>query len=106
MLSKLGAKVKAYDPIICGNTEITLSHQLSLYPDLKDVNLVSDPELLATDSDAIVLMTEWEQFKKVNYLGIFQLMRSPLLIDSRNFLDAQKITAAGLRYVGIGILDS
>jgi UDPglucose 6-dehydrogenase len=106
MLSKLGAKVKAYDPIICGNTKITLSHQLSLYPDLKDVNLVTDPELLATDSDAIVLMTEWEQFKEINYLEIFQLMRSPLVIDSRNFLDAQTVTAAGLRYVGIGVLDS
>jgi UDPglucose 6-dehydrogenase len=105
MLSKLGAKVKAYDPVICSNTKNILSHQISLYPDLKDVNLVSDPELLATDSDAIVLMTEWEQFKEIDYQEIFRLMRSPLVIDSRNFLDAQKVTMAGLHYAGIGILN-
>jgi UDPglucose 6-dehydrogenase len=102
MLSKLGAKIKAYDPIISNNTEQALTHQLSLYPDLKDVNLVNSPELLATGSDAIVLMTEWVQFRELNYLEFFQSMRSPLIIDSRNFLDSQKATAAGLLYVGIG----
>jgi UDPglucose 6-dehydrogenase len=106
MLSKLGAKVKAYDPIICNSTEEVLSHQLSLYPELKDVNLVENLELLAVDSDALVLMTEWVQFKELNYPEIVQLMRSPLIIDSRNFLNAQKITATGLRYVGIGLLDA
>lgn len=102
MLSKLGAKIKAYDPIISNNTEQALTHQLSLYPDLKDVNLVNSPESLATGSDAIVLMTEWVQFRELNYLEFFQSMRSPLIIDSRNFLDSQKATAAGLLYVGIG----
>jgi UDPglucose 6-dehydrogenase len=102
MLNKLGAKIKAYDPIISNSTEKFLTHQLSLYPDLKDVNLVNSPKLLAIGSDAIVLMTEWVQFRELNYLEFVQLMRSPLLIDSRNFLDSQQAITAGLLYIGIG----
>jgi UDPglucose 6-dehydrogenase len=106
LLSKLGAKIKAYDPIICSDIEHTLSQQLTSYPDLKDACLVSSPEQLATDSDAIVLMTEWQQFQDLNYPELSKLMRLPLIIDSRNFLVAKKITEAGLQYVGIGVLDS
>lgn len=105
MLIKLGAKVRAYDPIISIQTEQALAQQLSLYPDLEYVNLVSSPELLANGSDAIVLMTEWAEFQRINYVGIAQLMRLPLMIDSRNFLAGQEITAAGLHYVGIGVLN-
>jgi UDPglucose 6-dehydrogenase len=105
MLSKLGAKIKAYDPIICGEQQFIASHQ-ALYPDLMKVTLVDSPELLASNSDALVLLTEWEQFQDLNYQKLGALMRSPLLIDSRNFLPAQKISQMGINYLGIGVLDS
>jgi UDPglucose 6-dehydrogenase len=101
MLNKLGAKVKAYDPIICGTQGSATPH-----PELKNVSLVSSPEILATNSDAIVLMTEWQQFQELNYQYLAELMRVPLLIDCRNFLSAKKISEAGFKCVGIGVQNS
>jgi UDPglucose 6-dehydrogenase len=94
MLTKLGAKVKAYDPIV--------SHQGVIPTELNGVKLVTSPALLAADSDAIVLMTEWAEFQQFNYRELAQLMRSPLMLDCRNFLSAAEINSAGFKYVGIG----
>ncbi len=94
MLTNLGAKVKAYDPII--------SHQPTVHQELNGVNLVNSPELLATDSDAIVLMTEWTEFQDLDYQSLVPLMRSPLLVDCRNFLIADRVTLAGFKYIRIG----
>jgi UDPglucose 6-dehydrogenase len=94
ILIELGAKVKAYDPII--------SPQASTHAYLPNVNLVSSPELLASDSDAIVLMTEWLEFQQLDYQKLATLMRSPLMIDCRNFLSAEMLTDAGFQHIGIG----
>jgi UDPglucose 6-dehydrogenase len=91
MLIRLGAKVKAYDPIA------TNSHV-----DLGGATLVDSPELLAADCDAIVLMTEWAEFQDLDYQHLATLMRCPLAIDCRNFLSAPAMTEAGFTYVGIG----
>jgi UDPglucose 6-dehydrogenase len=93
-LIELGAKVKAYDPIICSGSHI--------HSQLADVNLVDNPQLLATDSDALVLMTEWAEFQQLDYSKLAPLMRSPLAVDCRNFLSATDIRAAGFHYIGIG----
>ncbi len=94
ILIELGAKVKAYDPII--------SPQAGTHTHLPNVNLVDSPELLAEDSDAIVLMTEWLEFQQLDYQELAKLMRSPLMIDCRNFLSATELTAAGFQHIGIG----
>jgi UDPglucose 6-dehydrogenase len=94
ILIELGAKVKAYDPII--------SPQSSTHSYLANVNLASTPELLATDADAIVLMTEWLEFQQIDYQHLAKLMRSPLIIDCRSFLSPAKLTDAGFQYIGIG----
>lgn len=94
ILIELGAKVKAYDPII--------SPQAATHTHLPNVNLVDSPELLAQDSDAIVLMTEWLEFQQLDYQELAKLMRSPLMIDCRNFLSATELTAAGFQHIGIG----
>ncbi len=94
MLINLGAKVKAYDPII--------SSQSTAHPELAGVNLVASPALLATDSDAIILMTEWSEFLQIDYQHLAKLMRSNLLIDCRNYLKALEINQAGLIYINIG----
>ena len=94
ILIELGAKVKAYDPII--------SPQAATHTYLPNVNLVASPELLAEDSDAIVLMTEWLEFQQLDYQQLAKLMRSPLMIDCRNFLSATELTAAGFQHIGIG----
>ncbi len=94
ILIELGAKVKAYDPIVSSES---LPH-----PYLANVNLVDSPQTLATDSDAIVLMTEWSEFQDINYQHLAKLMRSPIVVDCRNFLSPAILTAAGFQHIGIG----
>ncbi len=93
-LIELGAKVKAYDPIISAGS--------ALHSQLTDVNLVDSPTLLAQDSDALVLMTEWSEFQQLDYQELVKLMRSPLMIDCRNFLSSTDLIDAGFQHIGIG----
>jgi len=93
-LIELGAKVKAYDPIV--------SPQSSSHPYLANVNLVDSPQVLATDSDALILMTEWSEFQELNYQHLATLMRSPILVDCRNFLSPVQLINAGFQHIGIG----
>jgi UDPglucose 6-dehydrogenase len=94
ILIELGAKVKAYDPIVSSES---LPH-----PYLANVNLVDSPQTLAADSDAIVLMTEWSEFQDINYQHLAKLMRSAVVVDCRNFLSPAMLTAAGFQHIGIG----
>lgn len=92
-LVRLGAKVKAYDPII---SQSGMRHGLS------DVIVETDAERLADGCDALVLVTEWQQFQTLDFAKMATLMHSPILIDGRNFLDCSALEAAGFRCVGIG----
>ena len=92
-LTRLGAKVKAYDPII---SQTGMRHGLS------DVIVETDAERLADSCDALVLVTEWQQFQNLDYIKMAQLMHTPILIDGRNFLNQAVVEEAGFRYVGIG----
>jgi UDPglucose 6-dehydrogenase len=94
-LINLGAKVRAYDPI-----------EVEDHPGLQGVELVHSPELLVVDSDALVLMTEWLEFQQLDYAQLVKKMRSPFMIDCRNFLSAEELTNAGFQYIGIGVSNS
>ncbi len=92
-LNRLGAKVKAYDPIVS---------QSGVSQGLSGVIVETDPERLADGCDALVLVTDWAKFKNLDYGKMASLMNSPVMIDGRNFLDQKKLEAAGFRYLGIG----
>jgi len=92
-LNRLGAKVKAYDPIV---SQSGMSHGLS------GVIVETDPERLADGCDALVLVTDWEQFRNLDYEKLAGLVNNPIIIDGRNFLDRAAAEKAGFRYVGIG----
>lgn len=92
-LNRLGAKIKAYDPIV---SQSGLSHGLS------NVLIETNAEMLADSCDALVLVTDWKEFLSLNYGKMAQLMANPVIIDGRNFLDRSKLEMAGFHYVGIG----
>jgi UDPglucose 6-dehydrogenase len=58
--------------------------------------------MLADGCDALVLVTDWEQFLKLDYAKMGKLMNNSLIIDGRNFLDKPALEKIGFRYVGIG----
>lgn len=92
-LNRLGAKVKAYDPIV---SQTGMRHGLS------GVMVETDPERLADGCDALVLVTDWQQFRNLDYAKMAKLMNHPVMIDGRNFLDRKSLEAIGFHYVGIG----
>ena len=92
-LNRLGAKVKAYDPII---SQTGMRHGLS------GVLVETDAERLADGCDALVLVTEWQQFSTLDYGKMAKLMNHAVMIDGRNFLDRQAMVRAGFQYVGVG----
>jgi UDPglucose 6-dehydrogenase len=92
-LNRLGARVKAYDPIV---SQSGLSHGLS------NVIIETNAEMLADKCDALVLVTDWKEFLKLDLQKIAKLMHNPLIIDGRNFLDREAVQAAGIRYIGMG----
>ncbi len=92
-LNRLGAKVKAYDPIV---SQSGLSHGLS------GVIIETDAEMLADGCDALVLVTDWKEFLKLDYGKMAKSMNHATMIDGRNFLDRKAVQEAGFRYLGIG----
>jgi UDPglucose 6-dehydrogenase len=87
-----GATVRAYDPV---SMEIAK-------PLMPDVEMASDPYTLAQGCDAIVVITEWNEFKQLDIDRIYQLMRQPVLFDGRNIYDPEKMVARGFFYRGVG----
>ncbi len=92
-LNRLGTKVKAYDPIV---SQTGMRHGLS------GVLVETDPERLSDGCDALVLMTDWQQFRNLDYRKMANLMNNPVMIDGRNFLDREELQQAGFYYVGVG----
>lgn len=92
-LNRLGAKVKAYDPIVSSS---------GLRDGLTGVVVETDPQRLADGCDALVLVTDWQQFLDLDYAEMSKSMNAPVMIDGRNFLDRNKLEAVGFRYVGVG----
>jgi UDPglucose 6-dehydrogenase len=94
-LHRLGAKVKAYDPFYAAaNTPCPFLPETAL--------LTHSPEELAAGCDALVLVTDWQQFRQIDYAQLAQQMVTPILVDGRNYLDPQLLVDAGFYYVGIG----
>ena len=92
-LAERGAKVRAHDPIALERARRECD---------SSVSLVSSVEQLAADADALVLVTEWPQYHDLPWRKVAGLMRTPLLLDGRNFLDQAALEAAGFQYIGMG----
>ncbi|MCU0611588.1 MAG: UDP-glucose/GDP-mannose dehydrogenase family protein [Candidatus Eisenbacteria bacterium] len=87
-----GARVRAYDPHATGEA----SHYL------QDVEFCSDPYAVARDADTLLLMTEWDEFKRLDMPRVKSTMNYPILVDARNMLDPVEMRAIGFEYVAIG----
>jgi len=93
-LLQMGARVKCYDPI-------AMDACRSQYPELR-VRYATSVDDLASDADALVVVTEWDQFRSIDLAGIARLMAKPILVDGRNLFDPDAALAAGFDYSGVG----
>jgi UDPglucose 6-dehydrogenase len=92
MLMREGAEVSGYDPV----SEPVAARVI---PELR---LVKSPYEVAEDCDAVVLMTEWNEFKHLDLARLRALMRTPVFIDGRNVYEPRTMREAGFLYHGVG----
>ena len=87
-----GARIKAYDPQAMEEARKVLS----------GVEFCRGPEEVASQSDALLILTAWEEFKNLPMGKIKNLLKNPLIIDGRNMFDPQEMKSLGITYVSIG----
>ncbi|MDQ2936491.1 MAG: UDP-glucose/GDP-mannose dehydrogenase family protein [Acidobacteriota bacterium] len=91
-LMKSGASVRAYDPVA----------MIEAAEILPEVNYAHDEYAAVTDADALVFVTEWNQFRALDMSRIRDLMRSPRIADLRNIYEPEDMRELGFEYVGVG----
>ncbi len=87
-----GAHVKAYDPVAMDNAA-------ELLPEVTFCRTAYD---VAKEADALLLVTEWNEFKQLNWEKIRGFMRQPIVVDGRNLYDPAELTSLGIIYWGVG----
>jgi len=92
ILQAQGAKIKAYDPVAMDKSKDIL----------KGVQLCKDAYAAARGSDCLLLITEWEEFKKLNFKKIKNSMKHAMIFDGRNMYDKKAMETLGFEYFGVG----
>ena len=93
LLLEAGCHIKAYDPIAMNECKRRLGDKITYCKDMYEATL---------DADALLLLTEWQEFRLPTWDVIKRVMKPPLLIDGRNIFDAKELNEAGFSYYGIG----
>ena len=83
-----GARVRGYDPVAMERTRTTDA----------EVELCKDAYEVADGADALMLCTEWNEFRDLNLERLKELMRQPVLVDCRNIYDRERMESMGFRY--------
>ncbi len=94
LLQDEGANIKAYDPAGMKNIEQVLT--------IDRLECTSSPEKSCYGVDAIIIATEWEEFKELEWDKIYNNSKSHIIIDLRNILNSSVIKAKGFKYYSIG----
>ncbi|HXQ69291.1 MAG TPA: UDP binding domain-containing protein, partial [Pyrinomonadaceae bacterium] len=87
-----GAKVRAYDPVAMDEAKKILS----------EIEYADDEYAAVSGADALVFVTEWNQFRALDLARIRDLMTTPKVADLRNIYDPEDMKELGFEYVGVG----
>jgi len=91
-LTAAGVKLRAYDPV-------SMPKAKTLF---KKVKFCRTPYEAAQGADAVLLLTEWNEFKQVDFQKLKSMVRQPILVDGRNMYDPQEMAERGFVYRGMG----
>jgi UDPglucose 6-dehydrogenase len=92
-LQKEGATIRAYDPVAVENAREILD---------ENVQFCADPYEVADGADALVIVTEWDEFRELDLERIRGLLAQPIIIDGRNIFDPARMAELGFTYKSIG----
>jgi len=87
-----GAVVRAYDPK--ASLEEIRQH--------REFEFCSDPYMAIRGTDALVILTDWPEFRNLDFDSIKAIMKKPVIIDAKNILDDKKMAEIGFVYFGVG----
>ncbi len=90
-----GARVKAFDPVAMIRAEEIWGKQPGF-------ELCKDPLAAAEGSDALIVVTEWREFRSPDFAELTQLLRQPVIFDGRNLYEPRLMAEMGFEYTGIG----
>jgi UDPglucose 6-dehydrogenase len=91
-LTAEGVTVRAYDPA---------AHETARRL-LPEIVLCSDPYEAARGTDALLLLTQWNEFRQADMARVAETMRAPVLLDGRNIYERHEMEALGFTYIGVG----
>lgn len=94
-LWEAGAKVQAYDPEAASECE-------RIYGKREDLLLVDNKEAALNNADALVVCTEWQQFKAPDFDAIKETLKNPVIFDGRNLYSPERLQEKGIDYYAIG----
>jgi UDPglucose 6-dehydrogenase len=92
-LLERGASVCAYDPVAMHEAQRTLG---------KTISYVDAPMAALTDADALIIVTEWKEFRSPDFAAIKAKLRSPVIFDGRNLYDPTYVRGLGFEYAPMG----
>ncbi len=92
-LLEAGARVKVYDPVAMNECRRRMGDVVEYAKDMYDA---------LVDADAMLMLTEWKQFRMPSWEVVTKAMRRPLIIDGRNIYDPREVEAAGIEYHYVG----
>lgn len=87
-----GATVSAYDPQATEKARV----------ELPGIHYCADPYEAAEGAAAILIVTEWDEFRQVDWKRVLSAVDHPLIVDGRNMLDASEVTGHGFHYISVG----
>ncbi|MGQ0839381.1 UDP-glucose dehydrogenase family protein [Actinokineospora sp.] len=93
LLRQAGADLVGYDPALRRGIR---------HPDLASITVVDDPYLAAKDAEALIVLTEWPEFRSLDWARLADTVRKPIVIDTRNLLDPAVARRVGFEWIGIG----
>jgi len=94
-LTARGAKVVAYDPV-------AMPEAMRAFGDRRGLSYASGPMAAAKGADALVVVTEWTEFRSPDFDELKRVLKEPLVFDGRNLYDPAQVRAAGLEHFAIG----
>jgi UDPglucose 6-dehydrogenase len=102
-LLRAGARIRAHDPVAQEQAARALASDLREQPALlRNITFVAKPMDAVLQADALVVLTEWKNYKSPNLRALKEAMRQPLVLDGRNLYEPHAMAAAGITYLGIG----
>jgi len=90
-----GAKVQAYDPVAMDECK-------RIYGQRDDLTLCNNAEQALQGADALIIVTEWTEFRSPNFATLKAILQNPLIFDGRNLYDPSDLEAQGIEYYAIG----